>query len=196
MTSTPHPTLSSNYTITHLPIAGSTQISSRVSLLVSKLDSSAAKPSNDEDATEPEKAKLALVVLTAKARYAHKLISVVEIAKREVLAAAAATATASAGEGGGGRWFQYSALSGEVVDVERRGALVGGKAELDEEDADGDEDAFEMMGAKEGGGVKKRNVPVLTVYVCGEAVRELRVAYGYVFSSLSNGTGLNGRVAD
>lgn len=188
MTSTPHPTLSSNYTITHLPITGSTQISSRVSLLVSKLDSSAAKPSNDEDATEPEKAKLALVVLTAKARYAHKLISVVEIAKREVLAAAAATA--SAGEGGGGRWFQYSALSGEVVDVERRGALLGGKAELDEEDVDGDEDAFETMGAKEGGGVKKRNVPVLTVYVCGEAVRELRVAYGYVFYSLSIGTGL------
>lgn len=75
--------------------------------------------------------------------------------------------------------YQYNALSHEVVEIPRqRGRGGGGGGSVVE--GDDEEEGFETMRADQGGGMKKRAVPVLTVYLSSCAVKELRLAYGWV----------------
>jgi hypothetical protein len=104
--------------------------------------------------------------LVAQSRWANKLISIVEIAKRDL-------------EAKGVKVFQYNALSSEIVEIERkpRPKGVGAAPAAEEGDASEDE-AFQTMGAGEEGGLKKRAVPVMTTYLTTQPVKALRTEFG------------------
>lgn len=110
-------------------------------------------------------------MLHSKAKLASKLITVVEIAKREIAA-------------GGGKWFQYN-----VVDtiMEKKEKKVSGERKDDGEGEDGEgeeeeEEGFETMKtpferAIEGK-AKLRAVPTMTTYLSRVRIEGLRKAYG------------------
>lgn len=150
----PPPTspLLQNYTLHPLSISPSTQISTRTTAVINALGTipaAAATSLNTSTSTSKleDKDKPVIVVLTARSKAANKLITIVEIVKRELA-------------GRGVAVYQYTAVGGEVRDVVR-----------DEGGEEGGDEAFER-------GTKKKNVPVLTVYLCGVGVGELKAAYG------------------
>jgi hypothetical protein len=175
-------TLSQTHTITRLSIQSNTQISAKATNVISKLSST------QEDPTKPP-----LVILRAQSRWASKLISIVEIAKRN-LAESPPPPTTTNGSSGI-EIFQYSSLSSEMVEIERRkskpkGGLGGAPLPEGEGEGSDDEGAFQTMGAssaaaagdgEDEGGMKKRAVPVLTVYLAGRPVKALRSEFGWVF---------------
>ena len=140
--------LSQKYDLVKVNIISSTQISKITTTVIAKL----SKPSQDD--------KQVILALTAKARTANKLISIVEIAKRELASSS-------------GPIFQYNAVSCEMVEIPRKSGKRGAK-EGDEES----DDAFETMGAESLSGTKQRSVPVMTTYVATVSVKELKAAYG------------------
>ena len=147
--------LAQKYNVITLSVTSSTQISSRAVAVIEKLQST----SNGD---KPD-----VFVLQSKARTASKLISIVEIAKRELAKK-------------GHKCFQYNALSSEMIEIERepkRGANESkdGAAGPNESESD---DAFETMGAEPKTGTKKRLIPALTTYLCATSVKELKNAYG------------------
>ncbi|OBT76373.1 hypothetical protein VF21_03657 [Pseudogymnoascus sp. 05NY08] len=121
----------------------------------------------------PADAKPVIVIAWAKARSAGKLVSVVEVVKREL------------GEGGG-VWFQYNGLGEGFAGVARDGG-EGEEGEGEEgEGGDGEgemeEEGFEKMKTRIEraieGTEKVRSVPVMTVYLSRVRVEALREAYG------------------
>lgn len=143
--------LSQDYSVTKINVAGSTQISKATTTTITKLN----------DPTFNGKA--VLISLIAKARYANKLISIVEIAKRTMSA-------------NGTKCFQYNALSSELVDMPRK--IHDHEAGTEEaNDSDG---AFETMGEPMASDKKKRAVPIMTTYLSTVSVKELKAAYGCV----------------
>lgn len=149
-------TLLHKYNLVKHNIISSTQISSRTASIIAKLEAH----QNDEKPT--------LVVLSTKARTGSKLISIVEIAKRDLAAK-------------GRKCFQYNALSSVMTDVDRNSEKItnGAKQSATIEDGSEDDEAFETMGASQKTGIKKRLVPVMTIYLCPVSVMELKNAYGY-----------------
>ncbi|OBT82899.1 hypothetical protein VE02_08581 [Pseudogymnoascus sp. 03VT05] len=115
----------------------------------------------------PADAKPVIVIAWAKARSAGKLVSVVEVVKRELGAE-------------GGVWFQYNGLGEGFVGVARD----GGEGEDGGGDGEGDveEEGFEKMKTRIEraieGTEKVRIVPVMTVYLSRVRVEALREAYG------------------
>ena len=130
-----------------LQVASGTQLSTRAADVVKNLS----------------KDTPAVVSLSTKCRNANKLISIVEIAKRELKSKDI-------------KVFQYNALSSETIEVERKpsngGYAVGNAAEHDSDDA------FETMGAKSVEGSKRRVLPVMTTYLSVTPVEELRRRHG------------------
>jgi hypothetical protein len=151
-------TLAEHHELIHISCQSNTQISAKATKIISALST-----------TEPTTTKKpALIILTAQSRWANKLISIVEIVKRDL-------------EAQGVKVFQYNALSSEIVEVERKPRPKGvGAAPPAAEDGDVSEDeAFQTMGAGgEEGGVKKRAVPVMTTYLTTQAVKALRTEFG------------------
>ncbi|KAK4496577.1 hypothetical protein PRZ48_012557 [Zasmidium cellare] len=136
-------TLAATHSLVKFSIHTSTQISRRTSAVLENL-----QPEPGQNTKPP------LIALTATPNATTKLITIVEIAKRELAAKNV-------------KCFQYNVLSSEVVDVPRK------------RDGEGEgEGEFETMGEREMGETKKRNGAVLTVYLCLSEVRELRVAVG------------------
>ena len=168
-------TLSSVYNIHAINIISSTSISTKATTMIKHLT------------TEPQQdAKSTICKLTARSNVANKLISIVEIAKREILA----SSSRSDARHDGGSLYQYSALGSEMVTLkppttEKKTARQEGlTADGDVEAAvatnnnnDDDEDAFEVMKGPEQK-EKIRAVPVLTVYLSRVSVKELKKAYG------------------
>ncbi|TKA24689.1 hypothetical protein B0A50_05677 [Salinomyces thailandicus] len=175
------PPLLPNHNLKTFRIHTSTQISTRTTAILTHLHPT---PPN---AGAGAGAKPVIVCLTAPAKAASKLITIAEIAKREL-------------KGKGLECFQYCALGSEVVEVPREG-LGRGKGGLrregrvpgqgwkrggevgeeEEEEEAEEEEAFETMDAvavKGPGGLKKRKVPVLTVWLARGVVRELKGMYG------------------
>lgn len=149
--------LSGRYVLVNLGVASGTQISSRTSTVVGKLTASG------DDGTN-----LTVIALTAASKAAGKLISIVEIAKRDLATK-------------GVKVFQYNSLSSRLTNIPRHKAGVGcGDAEAVGEENDSD-DAFEVMGQAQESDTKKRNVPVMTIYLSTASVKELKLAFGYVF---------------
>jgi len=138
-------------------ITSSTQITTRASAVISSLTQQA------KDGQEP-----VAVCLTAEAKAANKLISIVEIAKRDLASK-------------GVKCFQYNALSSQVVDVlrEPKKKTNGGAAVQGESEVQDPEDDFEVMNGSMGT-TKKRNMPSLAIYLAAVSVRELRIEYGLV----------------
>lgn len=147
--------LTKKYDLVKLNVAGSTQISSRTAAVIAKLE------------LTPTDGKPVIVVLTAKARVASKLISIVEIAKRELAAK-------------GRSCFQYNVLVSEMTEIERsprRTTAMAAGHNSKQAGSDSDE-AFETMGAYNETGLKKRQVPVMTIYLSTVSVKELKTEFG------------------
>ena len=152
------------------------------------------------------KAKPGIVVLHAKAKAAGKMVSIVEIAKREI-------------QKENGKWYQYSKLHGEIIESKAKetkpkgggktldewskeksgdgtpaktgeGTSSGvekvqeGKQAVDDED-DEMEDAFETMALpnrehdKAEERKKVRAIPIMTIYFDRVPVPGLKELYGY-----------------
>lgn len=168
--------LSETHTITRLSIQSNTQISAKATNVISKLSPTTQEKDTSKTDTESN-VKPPLIILRAKSRWASKLISIVEIAKRNLES-----------PDSGIKIFQYSSLSTEMVEIERRPKPKGLGAPLPEGEGSDDEDAFQTMGAsaptansgQDEGGMKKRAVPVLTVYLATRPVKALRSEFGWV----------------
>lgn len=153
--------LASTHDVLRMSIISSTQIEKKVTAILKHLDT-------------PDKA--AVVMLHSKAKVASKLISVVEIAKREIAA-------------GGGKWFQYNAVEGLLEensggeDGEDEGGVKVGKADgMNVEEEDEEEESFETMKtpferAIEGK-AKVRAVPGMTTYLSRIRIEGLGKKYG------------------
>ena len=149
-------TLEGSHEITRITCQSNSQISAKTTTVISTL----SKP------TEPANGRPPLIVLTAQSRWANKLITIVEIAKRDL-------------EAKGVKVFQYNALSSEIVEVKRKPKAKGVGSAPDAQNGDASEDeAFQTMGAEQEGGVKKRAVPVITTYLAVQPVKALRAEFG------------------
>ncbi|KFY48832.1 hypothetical protein V495_00995 [Pseudogymnoascus sp. VKM F-4514 (FW-929)] len=152
------------HTLHTTQIISSTKMQTKISTLLSQLRSfSFAAPAASQ--------KPVIVIAWAKAKAAGKLISVVEVVKREI-----------AGEGG--VWFQYNGLgegiSGVPRDKEDGGEEGDGEEDVEMEDVE--EEGFEKMKTRIEraieGTEKVRSVPVMTVYLSRVRIEALRGAYG------------------
>lgn len=175
--------ITTKYIVHKLNITSSNQISQRASIVVQILTGQQTPPTSNTATTMTTAAKTPtppVIQLTAHAKAANKLISIVEIAKRDLKVK-------------GVKVFQYNALTSETVSIPRERPKKTGLAEDDQiagdpvaetgggADEDDEEDAFETMGAVKKadlGATKLRSVPVLTVYLATRAVKELRAEYG------------------
>lgn len=119
-----------------------TQISAKVTAVTAKL----------------KDAKRTILILSAQARNANKLISIVEISKRQLQ----------------GQVYQYTALSSETTEIEQRVPSIPGH------DSDDSEKVFVPIEIEPVFMKKQRAVPVLTVYLSNYSVKELRQEYWYV----------------
>ena len=149
--------LDAGYNILRLGVISSNSISGRTTLLIKHL----SQKSSD--------GKHAVASMHAKSPVANKLISTVEIAKRDLSKA-------------GQKVFQYSAISFESVNVKRTvkdKTLCPENAGQGDSMADEEDVAFEIMGETE----KRRDIPVLTIYLSLSPIKELRDAYGWVVVS-------------
>ena len=150
-------TLEASHEITRITCQSNSQISAKTTTVISTL----SKPKEASENGKPP-----LIILTAQSRWANKLITVVEIAKRDLQAK-------------GVKVYQYNALSSETVEVERKPRAKGVGAPLDAKDGDASEDeAFQTMGAEVEGGLKKRAMPVMTAYLAVQPVKALRAEFG------------------
>ncbi|KAG9234369.1 hypothetical protein BJ875DRAFT_509806 [Amylocarpus encephaloides] len=173
------PSLEKTHDISVLSIISSSKISKRVTTTLSVLAQPPAIPP----------AKPSVVMLHARADSVSKLISVVEIAKREIGSR-------------GGKWFQYNALH-QAVKAKKEGVKGGDKGQGEENGEDMDEDEDEDEGEKsdgeveEGfekmktpferaieGTVKVRTVPIMATYLSRVRVEGLRKRYGEQTSGL------------
>ena len=166
--------LSETHTITRLSIQSNTQISAKATNVISKLSPTTQEKDSSKTDTDTN-AKPPLIILRAQSRWASKLISIVEIAKRNLES-----------PDSGIKIFQYSSLSSEMVEIERKPKTKGLGAPLPEGEGSDDEGAFQTMGAsaptassgQDEGGMKKRAVPVMTTYLTTQSVKALRTEFG------------------
>ncbi|KAK6407316.1 hypothetical protein LTR95_018556 [Oleoguttula sp. CCFEE 5521] len=150
-------TLESKYALARMRIRSGTQVSTRTAQVISKLS-----PPTPEDSSP------ILVVLQASNRDANKLITVTEIAKRDLLTK-------------GIKILQYTALSSQVIGIERQPAPKPPAATAaGDEDGEVSDDAFQTIGEAniKALGPRKRAVPVLTVYLATKPVKELKAEFG------------------
>lgn len=148
--------LSQKHDLVKLSVASGTQIASRATDVIGCLSRS---PSTDRPV---------VVSLYSKSRNANKLISVVEIAKREMKAKDI-------------KVLQYNALHSETIQLEPKQKQSNGSdpspnsANGEAQDSD---DAFETMGERSTDGPKQRVVPVMTIYLSISSIKELKLKYG------------------
>ena len=148
--------LTQKYNLVKLNVISSTQISNRTSAVAAKLGTASVE------------GKPVIVVLSAKSKAANKLVSIVEIAKRELAAQ-------------GTNCFQYNVLTSEMTEIKRNARESSDVATEDAArpiNGSDSEAAFETMGTRDEIGSTKRLVPVITTYLCTTSVKELRTAYG------------------
>ncbi|CAD0111626.1 unnamed protein product [Aureobasidium uvarum] len=142
------PDLSAKYTVLQLSVISSSSISNRTTSLIAHLKST------------PADNKPAIVALHAKAPLANKLISVVEIAKRDV-------------KENGLKVYQYNALGSELVQ-----SAPATKDAANQDAMSDDEAAFEKIEQRSA----VRNVPTMITYLSLVPIKELKQAYGYDLS--------------
>jgi len=100
--------------------------------------------------------KTAVYCFRAQSSVVNKLISIVEIAKRELLK-------------DNTRIYQYNALCAQTITVKGRAATAN-----DQDNAEGDSDAFQTMAEPD----KTRKAPVLSVYLARASIKKLKDLYG------------------
>ena len=143
--------LETTFNVVSLSVLSSSQISNRASVIVEHLTS------NHGTSGKPP-----LCRIQAKAKVANKLISIVEIVKRDLKAK-------------GVTMCQYSSLTSELVTLKQNDETNGTKpASSDLTDREEGDDSFQTMVEKD----KIRSVPVMTVILSGQAIKDLRSALG------------------
>lgn len=153
-----HDHLDKTHNVLRLKIISSSQISSRVTSVLKHLQAEQGKQASESPA------KPALAVLTAQGTTTNKLVSVVEIVRRQLVT------------DGGAKLYQYNRL--ESVEVpEKHASAAAAKANHAGGEGEDDEAAFETLVLPS---ERQRVVPVLTVYLCCDPVAALRKLYGYV----------------
>lgn len=152
---------------TRLTVKSNTQISSRATAVISKLFAATTTTQSEENnnSKTPKPAKPALVVLQAQSRWASKLISIVEIAKRDLQAKSIPV-------------YQYTALSSEIIEVGRLPKADAGATDATEDEHASEDEAFQTLGADKLPEMKKRAVPIITVYLTVQPVKALKTQYG------------------
>jgi hypothetical protein len=135
--------LSAKYTVLQLSVISSSSISNRTTSLISHIKST------------PEDSKPAVVALHAKAPVVNKLISIIEIARRDL-------------KDNGQKVYQYNALGSELVQ-----SAPAAKPATEQDGMSDDEPAFEKTAV--------RSVPIMTTYLSLSSVKELKQAYGYLY---------------
>lgn len=143
------PDLSAKYTVLQLSVISSSSISNRTTSLVNHIKST------------PADNKPPIVALHAKAAVANKLISVVEIAKREL-------------KDNDQKVYQYNVLGSELIH-----SAPATKDAVDQDAMSDNEPAFEKTEERS----TVRNVPTMTIYLSLASVKELKQAYGYLYLS-------------
>ncbi|KAF1350840.1 hypothetical protein BDV97DRAFT_157316 [Delphinella strobiligena] len=150
--------LDAKYNILRLNVISSNSIQSRTISLVKHLRQ------------ESTGRKTAIASLRAKASVANKLISAIEIAKRDLSQI-------------NKKVYQYNALTSETVNVKSPKTRVAKGGQPGNEDGDGDkgdaaaeeeDEAFEPLEQKD----ETEEVPVLTIYLSLVSIKELRDAHG------------------
>ncbi|KAI0179186.1 hypothetical protein GGR52DRAFT_295401 [Hypoxylon sp. FL1284] len=142
--------------------------SSKIQKKVSSVLRCLAPPPKSDVASAIQKTRVA--VLRAKASDAGKLISIAEIAKREL----------AKEKDDGGVWFQYISLGEGIKEVPRdEGSTVIEETRLGDGD---DKDDFETMKtpferAVEGR-PRLRGIPTMSLFLCRASVEELKRRYG------------------
>jgi len=145
--------LESKYNVINLNVISSSQISNRTTLVINHLTTE-----------HNEGSRSVLCRLHAKSDVVSKLISIIEIAKRELHAKNI-------------KVYQYSSLSSETTTRKPKVNIENKDSTMVEADAvEEQEDAFQTMPEKE----KIRAVPVLTVYLATKSIKDLKAAVGYV----------------
>ena len=140
--------LEEKHNLLRLSVLSSHAISNRTTAVVKHL----AAASSDDD-------KIAICALRAKAHVANKLVSIIEIAKRELTSS-------------GIDIYQYNNLASEIAPLKERDDT---SRALDTT-GDGDDDAFQTMEKPN----KIRATPVLTIYLAKTSIRELKDILRYV----------------
>ena len=150
--------LTEKYDLVKLSVISSSQISNRATAIISKLGSGSGT-----------NRKATVVALRAKSRDANKLISIAEIAKRELKAS-------------GTSCFQYNALASERIEIERKFDFSASDGDISKATGNGDDsdgaDAFQTMPSETNTGLKERLMPVMIIYLSAVPIRELKTAYG------------------
>lgn len=159
-----NPNLDTKYNILRLNVISSNTIQSRTVSLVKHL--------RQESASQ----KTAIASLRAKASVANKLISAIEIAKRDL-------------SRNNKKVYQYNALTSEMANVKSAKSPVAKCGQPGNDDGgDGDaaaaeeeDEAFEPLEQKD----ETEEVPVLTIYLSLVSIKELRDAHGFVVCNLT-----------
>ncbi|RDL37906.1 uncharacterized protein BP5553_05339 [Venustampulla echinocandica] len=170
----PYGNLTTTHDVLPMHIISSSQIEKKVTSALKQLANFPAVPP----------AKPAVIMLHSKAKTASKMISIVEIAKREIAS-------------NGGKWFQYNSVDQtiepkKVQKPESKSGIdksgeVKGPSEVDasgDPESDQDEEAFETMKTPFERAIedipKIRAVPTMTTYLSRVRIESLRKKYGYV----------------
>lgn len=120
------------YEVTSMNIISSSRIQSKVTTIIEKLGSFSFVT-----ATPPN-----LVLLRAKDAVASKLITIVEITKREIAKA-------------GGKWYQYNVLGQVLAPQEKKSAAMKGTGFMLGRKTNSDIDAMELHGSKDGQNIEE-----------------------------------------
>ncbi|KAI1112683.1 hypothetical protein F5Y14DRAFT_252546 [Nemania sp. NC0429] len=174
-------------------VISSSGIRQRVSAMLRYL-TPPAQSSSTEPTPDVVNSKTRVSILRAKSADAGKLVSIAEIAKREIEKEPLVGDGAVGGEAGRGqgsetgRWFQYIALGEELQQKPRAGddtvieetVLRGPGA--DEEDGEEDDDQFEVMKTPFERSIEGRplvrGVPVMSLFLSRSSIEELKRRYG------------------
>lgn len=182
-------TVDARYEVQLQSVISSSKIQQRVTAMLRHLTPPRQPPST-ESVPNTTISKTRVSILRAKATEAGKLISIAEIAKREI------EKELSAGDDGAGKtgqdkkrgqWFQYIALGEELIQKPRdegntviEETVLGGPGD-DKRDYDED-DEFEIMKTPFeraiAGRPLARGVPVMSLFLSRSPVEELKKRYG------------------
>ena len=211
--------LEDRYDVQLLSVASASKIQNRVIHILQHIGSGSgdctrradagaeATPPSTTTTTAGAKGKPKVSILRAKASDAGKLVTIAEIAKRELEKPGGEGAAA----GEGPRWFQYTALGEEINHIPRGGAKgKGGKKDdgqaaklrrnrggaaaaaddegeaeggdgADNDDGDSDEDFETMKTPMERaieGRPRLRGTPVMSIFLSRVSVEQLKKQYG------------------
>ncbi|KAI0974199.1 hypothetical protein F4678DRAFT_402280 [Xylaria arbuscula] len=181
-------TVDARYEVQLQSVISSSKIRQRVTAILRHLTAPTNPSSTDDPMSNAATSRTKISVLRSKASEAGKLISIAEIAKREIETEKEESASdGETGQGGGkGRWFQYIALGEELQHKDRDEAnTVIEETVLDGPDnaRDPDEDdEFEVMKtpferAIEGQPLA-RGVAIISLFLSRSPVEELKRRYG------------------